>query len=178
MKNLLILITILLAGVSCRPLQYQFYNPKLSTTDDYRTFVVVNNCEEGQEIISDNQQRQVAVAFASRFYEKGLKPEENQIADLIVSYYVKSNTYEVEEVCFDNYEDYLLGPLCKAKVTTYQINALVIDFFDTERNSIVFHSAIEGLDFKKPAMFTKELEKAVDKIITKFDNNRTIIASL
>ena len=178
MKNLITLVAILLIGVSCRPLQYQFYNPKLSTTDDYRTFVVVNNCEEGQEVISNNQQRQVSVAFSSRFFEKGLRPEENVIADLIVSYYVKANTYEVEEVCFDNYEDYLLGPLCKAKVTTYEINALVIDFFDTERNSVVFHSAIEGLDFNKPDMFTKELEKAVDKIITKFDRNTSIMASL
>jgi len=178
MRNLYLLVAIALIGMSCRPLQYSFYNPKKSTTEDYRTFVVVNNCEEGQEIISNNQQRQVSVAFSSRFFKKGLRPEENEIADLIVSYYVKTNKYEVEELCFDNYEDYLLGPLCKAKVTTYEINALVIDFFDTERNSVVFHSAIEGLEFNNPAAFTKELEKAVDKIITKFDRNKSITASL
>ena len=174
MKNILLLAALLMASASCTPLKYQFYNPKLSNTESYRTFIVVNNCEEGQEIISENQQRQVSVAFSSRLFEKGLKPEENQIADLIISYYVKTNYYEVEEICFDNYDDYLLGPLCKAKVITYKINTLVIDLFDTEKNSIVFHSAVEGLDFHNPSKFTVELEKAVGKIITKFDANKIV----
>ena len=147
MKNLFLLVIIVLVGMSCTPLRYEFYNPKMSTTDDYTTFVVVNNCVDGQEIISDNQQRQVSVAFSSRLFEKGLKPEENVIADLIISYYVKANVYEVEEICFDQYDDYILGPLCKAKVTTYKVNTLVVDFFDSARNTVVFHSAIEGLDF-------------------------------
>lgn len=174
MKHLLLTIVVIFVGTSCSTLQYQFYNPKVSNTENYNTFVVVNNCEEGQEIISENQQLQVSEAFSSHFMEKGLKGEGNQIADLIVSYYVKTNVYEVEEVCFDNYDDYLLGPLCKAKVITYNINTLVIDFFDTERNSIVFHGAIEGLKFKDPTKFTKDLEKAIDKIITKFDATKTV----
>jgi len=172
MKNIIMLMVLFVAIASCSPLKYELYNPNTSTTENYRTFVVLNNCEEGQDIITQNQQDQVDVAFSNKLKAKGLSPEKHQIADLIVSYYVKTNFYEVEDICFDDYEDYLLGPICRAKVRTYKVNALVIDFFDTELNAIVFHGAVEGLDYHDPSRFSKELEKAVDKMIVKFDSKK------
>ncbi len=97
MKYIGIILVVVLFGSSCSMLQYQYYNPKISTTDQYNTFVVLNKCEAYQKIISSNQQGQVKAAFSSTLLEKGLQTEKDQIADLVISFYVTTNYYEGED---------------------------------------------------------------------------------
>ncbi|NND80393.1 MAG: hypothetical protein HKN53_10880, partial [Maribacter sp.] len=72
MKNYFFFLIVILFTSSCASLQYKFYNPKVGNTSEYDSFVVLNNCEEGQDIITEAEQDMVIRTFSNQLKAKGV----------------------------------------------------------------------------------------------------------
>ncbi|MBT8219764.1 MAG: DUF4136 domain-containing protein [Bacteroidia bacterium] len=167
-NNLITLFVFLLFAVGCSPLRYIIVNDIPFEPGSYETFVVLNKCEDGISDMSESQQDIFENVMAGQLARNGMKPEGDRIADLSINFYVKTEILETEELCYDDYEDYVLGGFCKAKVLTYEMNTLVVDFFDTKKSAVVWHGAVEGVSFDSQTKFMAEANQIAEKMVAQF----------
>lgn len=160
MKNIILLILLGVGISSCSKVIY--VSDPLENTDFtiYNTYGTEEHCDES--ISSINMQRiknSVEVNLRKNGYVVSGNP------DILVKYFVKDKTKKIIEECSDYYDRWTGGETCRERVVNYEEGSIVIDFIDTNKNTIIWHGAAKGPSFNKLSDPGKDIDRMVSKLI-------------
>jgi hypothetical protein len=159
MRNIL-LLGILLFLTSCSQVYYVSDPAAGLDSNKYMSYGTEEHCDE--EVSQLNLQR-IKNALDIGMRDIGL--ERSDRPDLLVKFFVKNKTKKYIEECADHYDRWTGGETCREKVLTYEEGSIVIDFIDTDTNTIVWHGAAHGPSFNTLKKPDQEINRMVSKLI-------------
>lgn len=173
MKYLIHIIGMLIIWSSCASSNNTYYLDSRVDRYHFGSFVVLNKCAEYDYLLDPSTHNWLTNTLSSQLIQMGFEKEQDSIADLEVSYYLKVDTQYTQAACDPNYDDVLGGIICKARIQKYPVNTLILEFKDNHSNTIILQYAAKGILMKSTRITPFNLLPIIRKSLDKLDRIST-----
>lgn len=174
MNKIITYLIICIGITSCSTISYMTDNLNNVNAAKFRTYATQDNCDDNN--INPIMLQRVKNAIDINMRNHNITPSEDP--DLLVQYFIKNEYKSFIANCRLDYDSLIGGEDCRTKVVSYEEGSIVIDFVDTENNTIVWHGAIKGRSFNYMKEPNAKINEMVSNLIDMFfeENESGVIA--
>ncbi len=173
MKKIITLLCLALLLTSCATVSYMTDNLVDVDIPNFRTYSTEDHCEDQDinPIMLQRVKNAIDISMRNRSVVRSKNP------DMIVQYFIKNEMKNYYSTCRIDYNRWEGGEDCRNKVITYEEGSIVIDFVDTNTNTIVWHGAIKGPSFNYMKDPDTKINNMVSNLLEHFFDKKEVIVA-
>lgn len=158
MKNIIALLFICIGLASCSRVSYMTDNLQDVDIPSFRTYATEDHCDDKE--INPIMLQRVKNAIDINMRDHNITRSGHP--DMLVQYFIKNELKSYSTHCRIDYDRWIGGVDCRNKVVSYEEGSIVIDFVDTNTNTIVWHGAIKGPSFN----YMKDPDTKINEMVS------------
>jgi len=161
----LLLILQFLFFISCSPIRYMSDHLEPNTEPITGSYSIEGECEKG---VSSIYKIRVSNAIHSFMTNEGFHISESP--DILIQFFLKerTNSYLTSECNY--YTRWGKGEYCELRTIEYEEGSIIIDFIDTDSQTIVWHGVIKSPAFDYIKNPNDKINKYVNKLLKQYYN--------
>lgn len=138
--------------------------------NQYETFLIEKHTQDYQNGVNPLNEQRIERNLQRYFDNMGYV--ESSDPDLLVKYFVKTDSKRFIQWCNTFYGRWRRGTICYDRVVEYEKGTLIVDIIDLEDGTVIWHGALMGPVIDNLKYPDREIKNLVGELMSEFQTLR------